>query len=222
MGSDTKPDGIQIMVVDDHKMFREGLRALLEKETSHRVVGEADNGLAAVSIAEKVQADVVLMDVGMPELNGVDAAQMILSRCPNTKVIAVSMHSDRRFIAGMLQAGASGYLLKDCAFEELHAALETVIAGKIYVSPHVASTIVGDYVEFLETVAGPNKSTLSKQERCVLQLLAEGKGTKDIAQSLHVSIKTIETHRKHIMDKLDIHSIAQLTKYAIREGLTTA
>ncbi len=212
---------VRILIVDDHRMFREGLKALLERDPTKKVIGEADNGRTALTLIDELQPDLVVMDVGMPQLNGIDATRLIRSKSRQVKVIALSVHSDRRFIAGMLQAGASGYLLKDCAFEELSSALDTVISGKTYVSPQIAGTIVDDYVEHLGATKKMEKLALSQQERCVLQLLTEGKSTKEIARNLHVSVKTIETHRKHIMDKLNLYSVADLTKYAIREGVTS-
>jgi len=212
---------IRILIADDHKMMRQGLRALLEKEDDMEVVGEAENGRQAVKSAENLSPDVVVMDIGMRDLNGIEATTQIIERCRGTKVLALSMHSDRRFAAGMLRAGASGYLLKDGAFEELANAIRRLVAGEVYLSPSIADVVVSDYVERLARSDASAFSTLTPREREVLQLLAEGHSTKQIASQLRVSAKTIETHRQNVMEKLGIRSVAELTKYAIREGLTS-
>jgi len=209
----------RVLLADDHKILRQGLRTLLEQEKDIQVVGEADNGRSSVKLTSELAPDVVIMDVAMPDLNGIDATRRINEADPRTRVLALSMHSDGRYVRGMLQAGARGYILKDCAAEELTHAIRTVMAGRVYVSPGVTGTIVNDYVRQLAAADGP--PTLTHREREVLQLLAEGGSTANIAAGLHLSVKTIETHRKRIMDKLDLRSIAELTKYAIREGITT-
>jgi two-component system response regulator NreC len=211
---------IRILLADDHKIVRQGLRTLLEKEPDMEVVAEAEDGRIAVRLARKLAPQVVIMDVGMPDLNGIEATRQVLADTPGLKVIALSMHSDRRFVVNMLKAGASGYLLKDSAFEELAAAIRVVMLNKTYLSPGVSDIVIKDYVQ------GPREdssvfSVLTPREREVLQLMAEGKSTKQIADRLHVSIKTIETHRQQIMTKLSIHSVAELTKYAVREGLSS-
>jgi DNA-binding NarL/FixJ family response regulator len=209
----------RVLLADDHKILRQGLRTLLEQEKDIQIVGEADNGRSSVKLTGELAPDVVIMDVAMPDLNGIDATRRITEAEPRTRVLALSMHSDGRYVKGMLQAGARGYILKDCAAEELTHAIRTVMAGQIYVSPGVTGTIVNDYVRQLTAADEP--TTLTRREREVLQLLAEGGSTANIAAGLHLSVKTIETHRKRIMDKLDLRSIAELTKYAIREGITT-
>ncbi len=209
----------RVLLVDDHKILRQGLRTLLERETDIQIVGEADNGRSSVKLSGELAPDVVIMDVAMPDLNGIDATRRIAEAEPRTRVLALSMHSDGRYVKGMLQAGARGYILKDCAAEELTHAIRTVMAGQVYVSPGVTGAIVNDYVRQLSAADGP--ATLTRREREVLQLLAEGGSTANIAAGLHLSVKTIETHRKRIMDKLGLRSIAELTKYAIREGITT-
>lgn len=209
----------RVLLADDHKILRQGLRTLLEQEKDIQVVGEADNGRLSVELTGELAPDVVIMDVAMPDLNGIDATRRITEADPRTRVLALSMHSDGRYVRGMLQAGARGYILKDCAAEELTHAIRTVMAGQVYVSPGVTGTIVNDYVRQLTAADQP--ATLTRREREVLQLLAEGGSTANIAAGLHLSVKTIETHRKRIMDKLDLRSIAELTKYAIREGITT-
>ena len=212
---------IKILLADDHKIVRDGLRTLVEKEPDMEVVGEAENGRQAVRLTQELTPDVVIMDITMADLNGIEAARQIHKEIPEVKVIALSMHSDRRFVAGMLEAGASGYLLKDCAFEELTRAIKNVVSNKIYLSPGITDVVVKDYLGKSTKASRSVFSNLTNREREVLQLLAEGRSTKQIAQSLHVSIKTIETHRRQIMKKLNMHSIAELTKYALREGLTS-
>jgi RNA polymerase sigma factor (sigma-70 family) len=214
---------IRVLIADDHKIMLAGLRSLLEKQTDIEVVGEADNGRKAVQMAQEKKPDVIVMDVSMPDLNGIEATKQIIESLPETRVIALSMHSDKRFVMGMLRAGASGYLLKDCASQELANAIDQVAGGKKYLSPEITGVVIDDFLlggsssEEVATAA----SQLSPREREVLQLIAEGWSTKQIASHLYVSIKTIETHRRQIMKKLDLHSIADLTKYAIREGLTS-
>ena len=211
---------IKIVVADDHKIMRDGLRSMLDKEAGIEVVGEASNGRAAVSLARKLKPQVVIMDITMPELNGVDAARQILDEMPGTKIIALSMHSDRRFVMEMFKAGVAGYLLKDCAFDELSRAIKSVINKQIYVSPAIAGTVIEDYVGHISEDY-ISSDELTTREREVLQLIAEGMTTKQISSHLNVSIKTVETHRRKIMKKLNIHSIAELTKAAIRQGLTS-
>ena len=214
---------IRVLIADDHKIMLAGLRSLLEKQTDFEVVGEADNGRKAVQMAQEKKPDVVVMDVSMPDLNGIEATKQIIESLPETRVIALSMHSDKRFVMGMLRAGASGYLLKDCASQELANAIVQVAGGKKYLSPEITGVVIDDFLlgrGSSEEVAIA-ASQLSPREREVLQLIAEGWSTKQIASHLYVSIKTIETHRRQIMKKLDLHSIADLTKYAIREGLTS-
>ncbi len=211
---------IPILLADDHKIMRDGLRSLLSREQGMEVVGEAENGRIAVKLARKLSPKIVIMDITMPELNGMDAARQILNECPGAKIIALSMHSDRRFVVEMFKAGVSGYLLKDCAFEELSRAIKAVMANQKYVSPAIAGMVIEDYVDHM---SGDRilANELTNREREVLQLIAEGMTTKQIASNLNVSAKTIETHRRKIMKKLNIHSIAELTKVAIQEGLTS-
>jgi DNA-binding NarL/FixJ family response regulator len=209
-----------ILIADDHRLFRDGLRTLLEKQGSIRVVAETTDGVETVRAAAELKPDIVLMDISMPELNGIEATRRIVSTGAATRVIVLSMHSDRRFIMESLKAGAVGYLLKDCAFEEVMLAVKAVREGTPYLSSRISESVIRDYVALAKRVPGSAFSILSAREREVLQLLAEGKSTKETAARLHVSVKTVETHRKQIMDKLDIHSVAELTKYAIREGLT--
>jgi DNA-binding NarL/FixJ family response regulator len=227
---------MKVLLADDHRIVREGLRSLLESQPDMQVVAEAADGRQAVEMARDVSPDVVVMDVAMPQLNGIEATRQIAADEPGMKVVALSMHSDRRYVSEALKAGASGYVLKDGAFDELISAIRAVVADRVYLSPRVAGVVVDDYVRRLPqrgaatgaaTPSGTDDGrrnvfdTLTPREREVLQLMAEGFATKEVAHRLHVSVKTVETHRRQIMDKLDMHSVAELTKYAIREGLTT-
>ena len=212
---------MRIVLVDDHKITRQGLRMLLEKEEDMEVIAEAEEGREAVRLAEELVPDVVIMDVSMPDLNGVEATRRIVSENPDIRVVALSMHSDTLFVTEMLKSGACGYLLKDCAFEELARAIHAVMDGKTYLSPSISGVVIEDYVHRLSKAPVSKSDVLTAREREVLQLLAEGKSTKQMALKLHISIKTIETHRRQIMDKLNIHTVAELTKYAIRKGFTS-
>jgi DNA-binding NarL/FixJ family response regulator len=212
---------IKIIIADDHKLLREGLSSLLRKHEDITVVGQASNGREAVQLTDRLRPDVVVMDVSMPDLNGIDATRQILSRTPATKVVGLSMHCDRQFIAEMFRAGASGYLLKDSAFEQLASAIRNVVSKRqSFIAPKGLGFSTDDYAGS-SAVDGPLFPKLTEREREVLQGIAEGKGTKEIAAELHLSAKTIETHRQHLMDKLEMYSVAELTKFAIREGLTT-
>lgn len=211
---------IKILIVDDHKIVREGLRTLLDKQTGMKVVGEAANGSTAVKQALELSPDIVIMDITMPDLNGIEATRRIIAKNPKIKVIALSMHSDRRFMVETLKNGASGYLLKDSAFDELAFAIKTVMKNQTYLSSQIADLVLKDYINQLNKKEPSAYSLLTPREREVLQMLAEGHTTKQISARMHVSVKTVETHRKQIMDKLNIHNIAGLTKYAIREGIT--
>ena len=212
---------IRILLADDHRLFREGLRSLLKEEPDMEVVAEADNGRTAVQQAGELKPDAVAMDINMPDLNGMAATQQIVSRVPGTKVIVLSMHSDSRFIEGMIKAGASGYLLKDCANEEFIRAIRAVAAGQTYLSPAVAGKVTQDYVRLAEGKSISAPETLTAREREVLQLVAEGLASKQIAAELGISTKTVDSHRHQIMERLKVHSVAELTKFAIREGLTS-
>ena len=212
---------IKIVLADDHQIVRHGLRSLLSAEPDMEVVGEADNGRAVIRLVQDHAPQVVIMDISMPDLNGIEATRLILSETPGIKVIALSMHSDSLFVLNMFKAGASGYLLKDCALEELVKAVRTVMARKIYLSPGISDIVIKDFVVGYSSGDSSAYSILTNREREVLQLMAEGKTTNQIAESLCVSVKTVEAHRKQMMNKLDIHSVAELTKYAIRQGLTS-
>ncbi|MFP4225679.1 MAG: response regulator [Desulfobacterales bacterium] len=211
---------IKILLADDHKITRDGLRALLEQQSNMNVVGEAENGREAVRLAMDLAPDVVVMDISMPELNGIEATRQIRADLPDTKVVALSMYADRRYVVGMLKAGVSAYLLKSCAFDELVSAIEAVTHNESFLSPRIADTVMKDYTNILEQDETAGVSALSAREREVLQLIAEGLSTRQIAERIHVSVKTVETHRQQIMKKLNAKSVAELTKIALREGLT--
>ena len=212
---------IRILLADDHRLMREGIRALLDKQPDMEVVGEAENGLMTLQMAKKISPEIILMDVTMPQMSGIDATSQIKGEFPDIRVVGLSIHSDRQFVLGMLKAGASGYLLKDCSPDELIQAIHTVVANKIYLSPGIAGILLSDFVNSAHYSDSSVFATLTQRECEVLQLISEGKTTREIAYSLYISVKTVETHRMRIMDKLNTHSIAGLTKYAIREGLTS-
>jgi DNA-binding NarL/FixJ family response regulator len=211
---------IKTVIVEDHRIVREGLRALLSKVPDIEVIAEAEDGRKALRLVEEHAPEVVIMDIGMPDLNGIEATRQIASRFSHVKVLALSMHSDRRFVMEMLRAGASAYLLKDCAFEELAAAIRAVANGQKYLSPRIAGVVMEEFL------GGPKETAtvfavLTAREREVFQLLAEGKTTRQIASILHVSTKTAETHRQRIMKKLNLKSVAELIRMAFREGLVS-
>jgi len=214
---------IRILIADDHAVVRQGLCSLLGQEPGMTVVGEVADGRSAVRLSTELTPDVVIMDITMPDMNGIEATHQIKTTSPGIKVVALSIHSDRRMVARMLAAGASAYLTKDSPFEELTRALRTVIGNQTYLSPPIADTVTKEYVRRLlkEDESSSPAPDLSEREREVLQLLAEGNSTKQVASELHVSDKTVETHRRQIMRKLNLHSLAELTKFAIREGLTS-
>lgn len=212
---------IRVLIADDHGIVREGLHSLIGKESDMEIVGDADDGRKALELVRELEPDVVIMDISMPNLNGVDATCQIVRDYPKIKVIALSMHSSSMFVADMIKAGASGYILKDCLFDELATAIRTVNSGGVHLSKDVVGMVVGDYMNRLSGVGGLPLESLSEREREVLQLIGEGKNTKEIAQTLHVTTKAIEANRRKIMDKLNSHSTADLVRWAILGGLTT-
>jgi DNA-binding NarL/FixJ family response regulator len=210
---------MKILIADDHKIVRDGLRQLLERETGFHVVGEASEGRTAVRLVKELKPDIVIMDIGMADMNGIEATRQIKASNASTQVIALSMHSEKRFVSEMLKAGASAYVLKEDAFDELLTTVHEVANHRKYLSRKIMDVVVDQF----STGNNPKEQTafslLSPREREVLQLIAEGKSTKEIASQLDVSTKTVDTYRQQITTKLNIHSIADLTKYAIREGL---
>jgi two-component system, NarL family, response regulator NreC len=216
-----KTKRIRILVADDHRIVRQGLKNLLETQQDMEVVGEAEDGGLTLELARKLHPDVIVMDVKMPEMNGIDASRQVLSEFPDIKIVGLSMYGDLRFVTNMLESGASGYLLKDCAFEELAQAIRQVMADKTYLSPEVADLVVKNYISHATGSGTPSSSGLTSREWEILRLLAEGKRPKEIADFLGISVKTVDTHRLTIMRKLRFRSIAELTKYAIRKGLIT-
>jgi DNA-binding NarL/FixJ family response regulator len=209
---------MKILLVDDHAIVRDGLQAILESKPGVTLVGATANGREAVTLARRLRPDIVIMDITMPGLNGIGATRQIVSELPGTKVIGLSMHSDRRYVIAMFKAGASGYLLKDSASGELLRALEAVSNDQTYVGPAIAGTVVE---ALMKGEPGLQSRQLTNREGEVLQLLAEGCTSKQIASRLHIAPATAESHRRQIMSKLNLHTVAELTKFAIREGLTT-
>lgn len=208
----------RVLLVDDHTIFVEGLSALLRNEPEIEVIGTVTSGQDAVGAARERRPDLVIMDLSMPDMSGVEAILLIKNEQPKIKVLCLSMHADRGFVMGSLEAGASGYLLKDGAKDELLSAIKSVMADHVYLSPAVASYVVDAARSDSVT---PAVELLTSRERQVLKLLAQGKSTKAIAHRLHLSVKTVGTHRANLMDKLNVDSIAELTKFAIREGLSS-
>lgn len=211
---------MRILIVDDHGIVREGLKSLIEQQSEMKVIGEAKDGNMAIQLTKDLSPDVVIMDVSMPNLNGVEATKYILRQKPDMKVIILSMHTDSNIVKESLKAGASGYVLKSYLFDELLNALKAVEANGYYLSPRITGVVIENYrTEEVPDDTQPPK--LTTRERQILQLIAEGKTVKEIARMLHVSSKTADANRRQIMNKLNIFNIADLTKYAIREGLTT-
>lgn len=212
--------GIKVFLAEDHRIVREGLRTLLVQESDIEVVGEADSGRATVEAVLELSPDVVVMDAAMPDMNGIEATWRIHNQNEAIKILALSMYSDIRFVAQMLNSGASGYLPKDCASEELVQAIRTIFNGHTYLSPAITSLLVKDYIRRLGDSDVTPDDILTSRERETLQLLTEGKSTTEIADKLGLSNKTVEVHRHQVTQKLGIHSIPELVKYAVRHGLT--
>lgn len=210
----------RIVIVDDHPLLRAGLKSMLEKKGFH-IVGEADDGRMGARLIAKLKPQAVITDISMPGRNGIDFTRQIHREFPDVKVLVVSMHNETRFIMESLAAGASAYLLKASGFEEISTALKVVLAGQKYIGPDVAEVVVARAVAQWLSESQCELPKISSREREVLQLVVEGKSTKEIAASLYVSIKTIETHRRQIMGRLNIPNIAHLTKFAVREGITS-
>ena len=212
---------LRVLIADDHTIVREGLRSLLEKEPDLVVVAEAGSGSAALQLAREHHPDVVLMDISMPDMNGIDATRMIRAEQSDARILALSMETDRRFVVEVLKAGATGYLLKDCAFAELATAIRTVARDETYLPPKIIELVIKDYLQRVPDNAANDNGRLTTRERELLQLISAGKNTKEIAFALQVSVKTVENQRQSIMKKLNLYSIAELTKYAVREGLSS-
>ena len=212
---------LRILLVDDHQLFRNGLHSLLEQQEGFDIVGEAKDGREAIQMVEKRRPNVLIMDASMPGMNGIEATRQIKEDFPEVKVLVVSMHEDRRFVVAALEAGADGYLVKDCAWEEFIQAVHAVQANYSYLCPQVAGFVADAYRKPQHSSVTVGLLPLTGREREILQLLAEGQTTEKIATLLHISNKTVHTHRNHIMKKLHIDNLADLTKYAIREGLTS-
>jgi len=214
--------GIRILVADNHGILRQGLQALIEKQSDMEVVGQADNGLEAVEMTRQLQPDVVLMDVTMPVLNGIEATRRIKRELPEVKILALSVHSKREFILDMVKSGASGYMLKECVLDDLVRAINTVAAGQTYLSPQVAGIVLEDITkDSIFAVGERANGILTPRERDILKFLVDGKSAKQIASELDLGIKTIEANRRGILEKTDSNNLADLTKYAIRQGLAT-
>jgi DNA-binding NarL/FixJ family response regulator len=211
---------LQIVIGDDHTLFRQGLRKILEERPEWVIVGEAGDGREAVRLALAMQPDVIVLDIGMPLLNGIDATRQIVKRLPQTRVLILSMHAQEAYVVQALQAGAHGYLLKDSAAQELIHAVDVVADGKSFFSPAVAKVMLNDYVKRLSDHGASDRyDLLSEREREIFQLVAEGRSSKDIAALLSLSPTTVETHRAHIMQKLNLHNTAELVLYAVRRGV---
>jgi two-component system, NarL family, response regulator NreC len=211
---------IRVLLADDHDVVRKGLRYVLERQPEMEVVGEAGNGREAVKLAEEMTPDVIIMDVAMPQLNGIEATAQIIKRNPRTMVIILSMYSDEGYLVRALTAGAKGYILKDSAESDLVRAVETVATGKPFFSPSIAQTLLEDYLQHLHRKnLQDSYDLLTEREKEVLQLLAEGKSNKEVADLLNLSLYTVETHRSHLMQKLNLHNTAEIVLYAVRKKI---
>ena len=211
---------VRILLADDHTVMRSGLRLLLERQPNLKVVGEAADGRQAVTLSESANPDVVIMDIGMPNLNGIEAARQIVSRSPRTAIAILSMHSDESYVIRALKAGARAYLLKDSAEADLLAAVRALTEGKSFFSPAISKILVEDYMRQLERQGAEDTyELLTNREREILQLLAEGKTNKEAASLLNLSLYTVETHRTHILQKLNLHNVPELILYAVRKGI---
>lgn len=213
---------IRILIADDQQLFRDGLRSLIEQENDMDVVAEAENGREAIELAKELKPDLIVMDINMPDLNGIDATQIICEELPGIKLIALSIHSTSKFVSGMIGAGASGYIVKHCAFKELATAIRTVFEGKPYLCAEILSTVMDEFASNASSGQPAVFSVLSTREREVMQLVAEGMKSEEIASHLCISIKTVSSHRRQIMKKLNLKNQADITRYAISEGLISS
>lgn len=212
---------IRVLIVDDHRMFREGLRSLLVQVPDIEVVGEACSGSEAIQMVADFSPEVVLMDIAMPDMNGIEATRQLLGDNPALRILALSMESEHRFIVEVLGAGACGYVLKDTAFTELADAIRRVHSGDTYLGPRISELIIKDYLLHIRGGLATTHNLLTPREQEMLQMIADGKNSKELSAAFDISIKTVEVHRHRIMKKLNLYSIAELTKYAVREGLTS-
>jgi len=210
----------RILLADDHTIFRQGVRKMLEEETDFEIVAEAENGRKALRIINEQHVDVVVMDISMPDLNGIEATRQIMHDSLDARVVALSMHEDHNYVSQMLQAGASAYLIKGADISDLVRAIRSVLEGHAFLSPQIAGYVVDTYSGKIKNAA-VSMAELSGREREIVQLIAEGKSSKEIAGELFISAGTVEKHRKNIMEKLNLHSIAELTRYAIKNGLSS-
>ncbi len=210
---------VRILLADDHALVRAGMKSLLESTEGFEVVAEASNGREAVRLARTIGPDIALLDIAMPELNGLDAARRLAAESPGVKVLILSMHADAGYVREAMQAGTAGYVLKDASVDELELAIRAALRGERYLDPRVSKHVIEGYVRGLQAEEpGP---ALTPRQREILQLIAEGRSTREIAERLHLSVKTVETHRAQLMDRLDIRDVAGLTRYAIRIGLVS-
>jgi DNA-binding NarL/FixJ family response regulator len=213
--------GIRIVLADDHRIVRDGLCALLAREKDIELIGQADDGLGAVRLARELRPDIVVTDVSMPGLNGVEATRRIRADEPSVRVLCLSVHAESRMVLAVLEAGASGYVLKDCSYDELALAIRKAMADQIHLSAELVGLVVKEVRSRGQPQLAGGTAALTPREREMVQLLSEGLSTQQIADRLHVSIKTVATHREHVMQKLDISSLAELTRYALCEGLSS-
>lgn len=209
---------IRILIADDHQLFREGIANLLSASLQIEIVGQAENGQEAIEKAKNLKPDIVIMDLSMPVINGVDATRILHKELPETRVLVLSMHCDKHYIKEALEAGASGYLFKNCTYDQLIEAVNTVYRGKKYLSDKITEVLIQDYLSKEEKVCD-NSQELSERESEILKLKAEGKSTREISDMLFISVKTVGTHKQHILEKLNLKSIADLIKYAIKKGI---
>ena len=213
--------GIRIVLADDHRIVRDGLCALLAREKDIELIGQADDGLGAVRLARELRPDIVVTDVSMPGLNGVEATRRIRNDEPSVRVLCLSVHAESRMVLAVLEAGASGYVLKDCSYDELALAIRKAMADQVHLSAELVGLVVNEVRSRGPSQGAGGTPALTPREREMVQLLSEGLSTQQIADRLHVSIKTVATHREHVMQKLEISSLAELTRYALREGLSS-